>query len=106
MRIVEAQARIQYPKTQDGWEREVLSIASAGRVSRGVFDGVGSYSEAAEFIRRLIERKHLSVLEFGSMTVMFTVDRAAANELTRRRHISYVSEFFTVHPGVLKRLSS
>jgi thymidylate synthase (FAD) len=92
MRIVEARARVQYPETQYQWILELMRIANAGRVSRGVIDDFDSYTEAAEFVMRLIKRKHLSVLEFGSMTVMFTVDRAVANEITRHRHISCVQE--------------
>ena len=89
MKIVEAEARIRYPNTQDEWNYEINNIAGAALISRGAEH---SDRPPEELVRRLIRKRHLSVLEFGSMTVAFTLDRAIANELTRHRHISCVQE--------------
>ena len=89
MKIVEAEARIRSPNTQEEWKDEVNNIASAARISRGAED---SDRPPEELVGRLIRKGHLNVLEFGSMTVAFTLDRAIANELTRHRHISCVQE--------------
>ena len=88
MKIVEAEARIRYPNTQEEWNHEVSNIASAARISRGA---EGSDRPPEELVRRLIRKGRLSVLEFGSMTVAFPL-MAIANELTRHRHISRVQE--------------
>ena len=45
-----------------------------------------------KFVRGLIKLGHESVLEHGSMTVIFVTDRAVANELVRHRIASYTQE--------------
>ena len=47
---------------------------------------------AAKFIQRLAETKHESVLEHGSITVYFVVDRGVSHELVRHRIASYSQE--------------
>jgi thymidylate synthase (FAD) len=91
MKIIEPEANILYPDTTDQWASEALGRASAARFSRGG-GGCHTAAENAAFVRKLVFKGHLSALEFGAMTVSFTVDRAVANELTRHRHISRVQE--------------
>jgi thymidylate synthase (FAD) len=93
MKIVEANATIidcPNPENTEKWENEIDSIASAARVSRG--GGCHTAAENEELVRKLVKKQHFSALEFGSITVLFIVDRAIANELTRHRHISCVQE--------------
>ena len=45
-----------------------------------------------EFIKRLIEKEHLSVLEHGSVTFEAVTTRALANQLVRHRIASYSQE--------------
>ena len=42
-----------------------------------------------EFVRRLIERQHLTPLEFASATVKITCDRGVSHELVRHRLASF-----------------
>jgi thymidylate synthase (FAD) len=91
MKIAEPEANILYPYTTDERASEVPGTVSAARTSRGsgLFDG---YGDNAAFVRKPVLKGRLSALEFGTMTVSFTVDRAVANGPTRRRHISRVQE--------------
>lgn len=45
-----------------------------------------------EFVRMLMRRGHLSVIEHASASVVMTTNRAIANELVRHRLASYCSE--------------
>ena len=47
---------------------------------------------ADTFVRKLIKRKHESVLEHVSVTAYLTVDRAIAQEITRHRIGAYTHE--------------
>ena len=46
----------------------------------------------ANFIRMRIREGHESVLEHATMRILFTTNRAVANELTRHRHVGWTQE--------------
>lgn len=69
-------------------ETEVLNlIQAAGRTSYKSENG-----DAKEFVRMLIKRGHLSVLEHCSMSFRFITDRGVTHELVRHRIASFTQE--------------
>jgi thymidylate synthase (FAD) len=66
-------------------------IEQAGRVCYKSEDKI-TYGSATKFIERLQESKHESVLEHGSITVRFVVDRGVSHELVRHRLASFSQE--------------
>ena len=66
---------------------ELLLIERAGRVCYRSEDRIEPGS-AERFARMVIGRHHESVIEHGSMSVLFTVDRGVSHELVRHRHTS------------------
>lgn len=77
----------------DGGIKELKHIERCGRVSYWSEDKITEDGESAKkFVAMLIRNGHESVLEHGSLTVEFTVDRAIANELVRHRMASYTQE--------------
>ena len=76
-----------------GGINELKHIERCGRVSYRSEDKISEDGESAKkFVAMLIRNGHESVLEHGSLTVEFTVDRAIANELVRHRMASYTQE--------------
>ena len=77
----------------DGGIKELKHIERCGRVSYRSEDKITEDGESAKkFVAMLIKNGHESVLEHGSLTVEFTVDRAIANELVRHRMASFTQE--------------
>lgn len=77
----------------DGGIKELKHIERCGRVSYRSEDKITEDGESAKkFVAMLIRNGHESVLEHGSLTVEFTVDRAIANELVRHRLASFTQE--------------
>lgn len=77
----------------DGGIKELKHIERCGRVSYRSEDKITEDGESAKkFVGMLIHNGHESVLEHGSLTVEFTVDRAIANELVRHRMASFTQE--------------
>ena len=77
----------------DGGIKELKHIERCGRVSYQSEDKITEDGESAKkFVAMLIRNGHESVLEHGSLTVEFTVDRAIANELVRHRMASFTQE--------------
>lgn len=77
----------------DGGIKELKHIERCGRVSYRSEDKITEDDESAKkFVGMLIKNGHESVLEHGSLTVEFTVDRAIANELVRHRMASFTQE--------------
>lgn len=66
-------------------------IELAGRVCYKSEDKITDDSASA-FIERLKNLKHESVLEHGSISVLFTVDRGISHELVRHRLASFSQE--------------
>lgn len=76
-----------------GGIKELKHIERCGRVSYRSEDKITEDGESAKkFVAMLIRNGHESVLEHGSLTVEFTVDRAIANELVRHRLASFTQE--------------
>lgn len=67
------------------------TIERAGRVCYKSEDRITGDS-AAKLIARLAESKHESVLEHGSITVLFVCDRGVSHELVRHRIASFSQE--------------
>lgn len=66
---------------------ELLLIERAGRVCYRSDDRIEPGS-AERFTRLVIGRHHESVIEHGSMSVLFTFDRGVSHEMVRHRHTS------------------
>lgn len=76
-----------------GGIKELKHIERCGRISYRSEDKITEDGESAKkFVAMLIRNGHESVLEHGSLTVEFTVDRAIANELVRHRMASFTQE--------------
>lgn len=86
MRIVKASAEI-LRATPDLEQM----IELAGRTCYKSEDKITENS-ASEFISRIKNFKHESVLEHGAITVRFTVDRGISHELVRHRIASFSQE--------------
>ena len=88
MKIINASYHIETPI--DG--AEILRrIEKAGRTCYKSEDRITAES-AENFVRRLIERGHESVLEHESITVRFVCDRGISHEIVRHRLASYSQE--------------
>jgi thymidylate synthase (FAD) len=90
MRIEKQSHEILYPKGNE-WRRETELIEIAGRTAYRSEDRIEAGSDR-EFIRRIVNRGHLAVIEFGSMTVRFITDRGISHELVRHRLCSFLQE--------------
>lgn len=76
-----------------GGIKELKHIERCGRISYRSEDKITEDGESAKkFVAMLIRNGHESVLEHGSLTVEFTVDRAIANELVRHRLASFTQD--------------
>ena len=88
MRIINASYKIETPI--DG--AEILKqVEKAGRTCYKSEDRITDKS-AENFVRKLIERGHESVLEHESITVRFVCDRGISHEIVRHRLASYSQE--------------
>jgi thymidylate synthase (FAD) len=91
MKIVNQVVDLLYPETDVEWERELKLIEVAGRTA---YKSEGKITEnsALPFIKNIISRNHLAVIEFGNMIVRFTTDRGISHEIVRHRLCSFVQE--------------
>ena len=88
MKIINASYKIETPI--DG--AEILErIEKAGRTCYKSEDRITEES-AKNFVRKLIERGHESVLEHESVTVRFICDRGVSHEIVRHRIASFSQE--------------
>ena len=64
------------------------------RIARTCYKSEAKITEdsAEPFVKNLVQRGHLAMVEFVDMTVRFTCDRAIANELVRHRMCSFAQE--------------
>ena len=64
------------------------------RAGRTCYKSNSSYTNetAAEFIRMILKRGHLSVIEHASATIKFICDRGVSHEMVRHRLASYSQE--------------
>jgi len=90
MKIVKPGFRIANYVSTDAF----LELCHIENVARTCYQSHDNFeNDTAEwFIHRLIERGHESMLEHSYLSVIFTVDRAVANELVRHRIASFAQE--------------
>lgn len=88
MRIVEPSAVIE--SKVDG-AAILKRIEKAGRVCYKSEEKITPES-AAEFVRKIMKRGHLSVIEHESITARFVCDRGVSHEIVRHRLVSYSQE--------------
>ena len=69
-------------------DQMIANIATAGRIC---YQSEGKTSDE-EFVRRLIRRRHESVLEHEKVSVVVKCDRGVSHELVRHRIASYSQE--------------
>lgn len=84
-KYVEPSVEILFALTEDEMLRRIEEI---GRTCYQSHDRITDGS-AEKFVRMIIERGHLGLLEHVSMTVRFTCSRGVADELMRHRHASF-----------------
>lgn len=91
MKIVKQSHEVLYPRTVEEWLHEMKLIELAGRTAYKSEDKICFDSHKA-FIKMIVQRGHLAVIEFGNMVVKFVTDRGISHELVRHRLCSFVQE--------------
>jgi thymidylate synthase (FAD) len=91
MKIVKPSFEILYPSEAKEWDRELKLIELAGRTAYKSEEKISEIS-ALPFIKGIVKRNHLAVIEFGSMTVKFITDRGVTHEIVRHRLCSFLQE--------------
>lgn len=90
MKIIKASYEILTPI--DGI-KELQHIEQIGRVCYKSEDKITEDGESAKkFVKMLINRGHEAMIEHGSISVKFTVDRGVSHEIVRHRIASYAQE--------------
>lgn len=76
-----------------GGNYELMDIERAARICYRSEDKILDQAESAKkLVKKLIEFGHEAMLEHGSLSVLFTCDRAIANEIVRHRLASFAQE--------------
>jgi len=88
MKIIKAGYEILTPIDRD---RILKSIEETGRVCYRSEDRITEGS-ASEFVRGLVKRGHLAMIEHQSLTVKFICDRGVSHEIVRHRLASFAQE--------------
>jgi thymidylate synthase (FAD) len=70
---------------------EFKFIERAGRTAYKSEEKITDDSHIA-FIKSIVKRNHLAVIEFGNMVVHFTTDRGVTHEIVRHRLCSFLQE--------------
>ncbi len=91
MKIIEPSIEILAPTVQCCVIAMMARLERAGRVCYKSEDKITDDS-AAEFVRGLVARGHLSVIEHESISVHIVCDRGVSHELVRHRLASYSQE--------------
>jgi thymidylate synthase (FAD) len=91
MNIVEQSHTILYPYTEHDWKTEYRLIERAGRTAYKSENRIDAESHTT-FIKGIVSRNHLAVIEFGNMAVHFVTDRGITHELVRHRLCSFIQE--------------
>lgn len=77
----------------DGGIRELKHIERIGRTCYKSNDRISEDGESAKkFVKGLIKRGHEAMIEHGSISVLFTVDRGVTHEQVRHRIASFAQE--------------
>lgn len=92
MRLVNAETIILGDPTTLEIPTEEAILKRLEEVGRTCYQSTGSESSSEGFIRGIIKRGHLSILEHVSLTVRFQVDRGITHELVRHRMASMAQE--------------
>lgn len=89
MRLIESKfTSLNSPKYEDA----LRTVELAARTCYQSEPKTNTLEEQEAFVRRLIKRGHLAMLEHVSMTLRLTVDRGVSHELVRHRVASYAQE--------------
>lgn len=92
MRIVNPGYEIMTPISEGGIE-ELKKLERIARICYKSEDKIKEDgSSAKEMVGRLIRSGHHAMLEHGSLSVLFTVDRGVSHEIVRHREASYAQE--------------
>ena len=92
MKIIQQSHQIEWPGPHqvELWDAMMLLIESAGRTC---YKSRSDKEEGWEqFIRKIIKRGHMSVVEHGNVTVRFITDRGVTHESVRHRLAAYSQE--------------
>lgn len=92
MQIVRANTEILTPISEGGI-KELQFIELVGRTCYKSTDKITEDGESAKkFVANLIKNGHEAMIEHGSITVKFIVDRGVSHELVRHRIASFAQE--------------
>ncbi len=91
MKIIEPSIEVLTPVDPDSIAAMMARLERAGRVCYKSENKITADS-AAKFVRGLIARGHLSVIEHESLSVRIICDRGVSHELVRHRLASYSQE--------------
>jgi len=88
MQVLDQSSIILSPSNAVEWEKELLKIEKA---ARNCYQSEPKGNQHA-FIKRLVDKGHHAMLEFGAMTVQFITDRGVTHEIVRHRLFSFAQE--------------
>ena len=92
MKIQKAGYEILTPISEGG-VKELQHIERIGRVCYKSEDKITEDGESAKkFVKMLINAHHEAMIEHGTLSVMFTVDRGVSHEMVRHRIASFAQE--------------
>lgn len=91
MKIVKSGYEILSDISQDG-KTELELIEKIGRTCYKSESKTGSFEETKNFVRNLIKRKHLAMIEHSMLSVKFICDRGISHEIVRHRIASFAQE--------------
>ena len=92
MKILKANYEILTPISEGGIE-ELKHIERIGRVCYKSEDKITEDGESAKkFVKMLVSLGHEAMIEHGSISVKFTVDRGVSHEMVRHRLASFAQE--------------
>jgi thymidylate synthase (FAD) len=89
--IIEQSFEIIYPNTKEDWLREAKRIERMGRICYKSEDKITDESYK-NFIKSIMKKNHLSVIEHGYFSCIIITNRAIANELVRHRLCAFSQE--------------
>lgn len=91
MKIVPPSFEILNEISEDG-EKELKLIENIARICYKSEPKTDSFEETKDFLRRLIKRGHLAMIEHSFLSVKFVCDRGISHEIVRHRIASFAQE--------------
>ena len=91
MQVVEPSFEILTDISLNG-EKELRFIAGIARTCYKSTAKTDDIEEVKKFVKGLIKRKHLAMIEHSSLTVKFICDRGISHEIVRHRLASFAQE--------------